>query len=431
MRRDSVLEVVTDKRTFVLCALMVASACSEAREGTGSKIVGPFNAATPIEVRFYHNPYSDVDWKADVALKTQLHDHVGSLTNGLRAYDKAGYDVMSLMQYSGVASLPYAWHERHWPLEAWVDSALRKSLVNIKLFIPNGEEVGYFHVTSPFLTTYIAKFEPAYYPGRESWHYGGPDFEWIAGTQDEVSTVARFGGFPILAHPYADWSNYRDLQGYGALEVYSAYATYKQFEGIDPFFSTDRNAVMVANWDSALTSNDRVIGVAVNDHFGPDNTTAPARIRDSGKVIVVAHRLEYAAFRDAFLRGALFAVKDIGEIKDQFPIISSIRVSDDEIAIDTMDSVTWISGGVKVGAGSKIAIRSLPFEARYVRAEVTNADGSTTYTQAFTIRRVGDTNGDGSVDGKDKSVCDDVWSGQDNSTDEIAACAAVLAVRDP
>ncbi len=110
-------------------------------------------------LRVYHNPYAEVDWQHDFRLKTQLHDHVGVSPDRIVAYDSAGYDVVSLMTYSGVASLSYSWHLRHWPPDAWLPSSVLGSLHNIKFFIPNGEEVGYCHLTSALMTTYIAKFE--------------------------------------------------------------------------------------------------------------------------------------------------------------------------------------------------------------------------------------------------------------------------------
>ncbi len=112
------------------------------------------------EMRVSHNPYEEVDWSADHRLVTQFHDHVAADPERIRAYDNAGYDVVSLLDYSGVEMLDYAWRERIWPPSAWLAQPFLGSLESIKFFLPNAEEVGYYHLTSPFLTEYIAKWEP-------------------------------------------------------------------------------------------------------------------------------------------------------------------------------------------------------------------------------------------------------------------------------
>jgi hypothetical protein len=412
---------------LTLCSIFVTG-CADQVHLAPALLVGGITSSLPTPLRVYHNPYQDVQWSTDVRLKTQLHDHVGSSAAGIAAYDTAGYDVMSLMTYSGVASMAIAWHERHWPPEKWVAPSVLNRLRHIKFFIPNGEEVGYSHIVSPLMTTYIAKFEPAYDLIEHLWNYGSPDVSRVAGTQQAISLIAQFGGFPIVAHPVEGWDQYKDLRDFRGMEVYSGYVTYKKYEGVDEFYSVDRNADMEANWDRVLARDDRVIAVAVNDHFGPDNVSVPSRIRDTGKVIVLAHAATYDSFAEALRRGAVLAIKDVGETKEHFPVISSIEVANDVITVNTNGLVTWVSGGNVVGTGPTIRVVELPSSATYVRAVVTQADGSAVYTQAFSVRPVFDKNGDGLIDAQDDATCANVSSGTDQDSDHMAACSAWASI---
>ena len=381
------------------------------------------------KLRVYHNPYANVLWETDFRLKTQLHDHVGASPAGIRAYDSAGYDIMSLMQYSGVASLAYTWRERHWPPQKWLPANLLQSLAHIKFFIPNGEEVGYFHVVSPLMTSYIAKYEPEYDSVFKPWNYGGPTTDWVPGSQEEISLVKSLGGFAIVAHPFDAWMNFATLHDYDGIEMYSAYVAYKQWEGLNPFFANDRNVDMEANWDRALALNDRVVGIAVNDHFGPDNMSVPPRIRDSGKIIVLAHGTTYDAFAAALRAGEVLAVRDVGDIKDRFPQIVAIQVSDRDLRVATDGDITWVANGKPFKTGAVLEITNIPAGSTYVRAVIKNSDSSAVYTQAFSIRALMDSNGDGVVDEKDAALCKNVEAGKDPEPDHVRACDARRAAR--
>jgi len=321
--------------------------------------------------------------------------------------------------------MPLAWRERRWPAEKWLAPAFIAALKHIKFFIPNGEEVGYAHVTSPLLTTYIAKYEPAYDAIDEVWNYGGPNVSWQEGTQQELNQIRRFGGFSIIAHPVQGWDSYKDLQGFRGMEIYSGYVTYKQYEGTDPWYSVDRNADMIANWDRVLGRDDRVIGVGVNDHFGPDNVSVPAKLRDSGKSIVLAHTGDLAGFGDALNRGAVFAVKDISVIKDHYPTVSSIVTTETSITLLSDGYVVWIaSGGKEIASGPSMQLGQLEPGTSYVRAIVTDPEANAVYTQAFAIRSVLDTNGDGVINSDDDATCLRVTQGTEHGSDYVAACTA-------
>src|SRR5690606_7691413 len=113
-------------------------------------------------LRIYHNPYAEVNWESDVRIKAQHHDHVAVNSTLLQAYDAAGYNAVSLMDYSGNPALPYAWRERIWPPEKWIPQTFLAKLSNVRILIPNAEEVvdETTHVTSPFLTTYVERLLP-------------------------------------------------------------------------------------------------------------------------------------------------------------------------------------------------------------------------------------------------------------------------------
>src|SRR6266516_570503 len=356
-------------RAIVLCGLL--SSCLDmqhtlADQGNSEPIAGRLRAVV-------HNPYAEVDWAGDRRLKVQLHDHAGIDLRQLASYDAAGYDAVSLMTYSGVASLGKSWKERHWPPEDWLPRAFLDSLRSIKLFIPSGEEVGRGHITSSFMTTYIALWQPAYYPQREPWHYGS--------TQECIDLIRTYGGIPILAHPWLYYDHPGGVSRFAGIEVYSAYVPGAVYQGI----LQEGAANFVGVWDSVLSSDASVIGIAVNDHYGPYWTGrgSDSKIRDSGKTIVLAPELTLAALQERLAAGAAFSVKDFGVQKDRYPVVRSIVVGDSTIDIEADGDIRWIGNGSLVGEGHLLDIRSLPAGTRYVRAEISNTEGSVVFTQAF------------------------------------------------
>ena len=326
--------------------------------------------------RITYDPYASVDWSLDVRLKTQLHDHVMTNESRIRDYDEAGYDVVSLMDYSGVPSLPYTWRERRWPPQDWLSQEFLSSFENIDFLIPNGEEVRLRHMTSPLLAEYIEYFNPARRSGKSANHYS---------TQSELTKlIADKGGLPILAHPWYSTSLY-DMRTAAphAMEIYNAYGKAKFELGILP---TDPNALLTANWDYWLADNPRLFGVAVNDWFGPFSTEgAPAWVIDSGKTIVIAKQANLESFRSAMRLGAMLAIRDFGKDKDRYPVIDMISVERNTITIQTTGAVTWISAGVVVGRGNTLDLGELLASAGYVRAEISDANGSIVYTEPWSL----------------------------------------------
>jgi hypothetical protein len=324
------------------------------------------------------------------------------------------------MDYSGAPALSYALRRSLWtPEQVGVSTNFQSTLANVRFFIPNAEIVGEgsYHTTSPFLTTYIEKFSPTSTASqKEAWQYDGP--------QELIDKISQFDGLPILAHPWTNPSNYASLSRYRGIEIYNAYAEFKGRTGDPEFAARDHNAMLIALWDQLLKNNQNVLGVAVNDHFGPDNTTdvIDPDIRDSGKIIALATAMDLISLRNAFDRGAVLAVQDRGTTKDRYPTINSITISRNSAVIDTTGTVQWLASGRVIAATNELQYSLIPALTTYVRAEITNSDRSIVYTQAFAVRLVGDANGDGVLDSADTQVCAAVQAGNETDVDRVNAC---------
>lgn len=367
------------------------------------------------DLRIYTSPYESVDWTNVLRLKAQHHDHIATNTSYILAYDAAGYDVVSLMDYSGNTSLSYAWQERLWPPDQWVPGWALSSLTSIKFFLPNAEEVGVNqHATSPFLTTYIEGKSASRVTGVSQY-----------GSIPEMFSLVRVNdGFPCLAHP---WNfNYENLQGAFCAEIFTAFAEAQRHLGVSAFLATDHNERLLANWDRALGKNQQVFGIAVNDHYGPYNHMVPDEVRDSGAIVVLAGDATPASYRIAFETGQFFAIRDTSAVKDQYPQVFSISVDDRALFIETTGSVRWISHGRTIGSDPVLQRTVLPPNSRYVRAEISGAQGdSVVFTQAFVVRPVGDIDGDYDIDDQDEEICQNVISGTETGKLRISACNAL------
>jgi hypothetical protein len=330
-----------------------------------------------------YNPYSKVVFAQTPRLLAQHHDHAGVTLAKLQAYDEAGYNVLSLQDYSGNPRLSYAWTARRWPPDKWLPKDFMAALKNLELFLPNAEEVGIaeLHVTSTFVQKYIESAPDVPTP-PEPWQYK-------TGTE-LIRLVSSSGGVPCLAHPFEPLldTNYWSGQSLPCIEVYTAYAEGLKEQGQPYFTARDRNEVLRANWDRLLRENPRTLGIAVNDHFGPDTprfVKLSPQTRDSGKVLVFAATVDLPAYEDAFRRGAFFAITDRGEVKGNFPFVREIVVFDESIWIDTDGDVKWFTNFGQVVSGNLLLQADLREGTTYARAEISNAEGSVVYTQAFSI----------------------------------------------
>jgi hypothetical protein len=409
---------------IALAAMFLVHGCMPLAEGEVTPgTEGPFavgNAAqTIIDPRVWYDPYGGVDWDRALRLKAQTHDHTGLRPARLLSYDSAGYAFIPIMEYSGVASLPYAQRDRLWPADSVLPDSVR-TLAPSATWVPSAEEVGYQHVTSLFLTRFIEKWEPGQHAERQAWMYGG--------TQQAIDLVARMGGFPILAHPWGAFSQFSNLDRFRGVEIYSAYAE-RLFETKDvPYFATtNRNAEILAFWDRMLLQGRFIVGVAVNDHYGPYRPLAQVsrRVRDSGKILVLTPDRTLDAYRTAMEEGALFAITDFGDTKDQVPRFDSLTVTGTIIRAWSATAVTWIADGVVLPTSATwVNVSALPPATRFVRAELRGTDGSVVYSQPFLLRPRGDVDGDFRVNQQDAQLCARLTPGMPNARTLIAACNA-------
>jgi hypothetical protein len=360
-----------------------------------------------------------VEWESDQRLLAQHHDHIAASVSRLLAYDRAGYHVVPLMDYSGAPELPFALKSRLWPVDSCVASTTISQFQNIRLLIPDAEEVGISqrHYTSPFLTQYIQ------YSGGTS--PGDPVPQYSSETE-LVDLIRNLGGLPVAAHPWYSAAELIAGPDRFGMEIYSAYIEAKRAAGEPDFTNEDRNQKLLANWDAVLSSGRWWVGVAVNDHFGPYSSpeSVHATIRDSGKILTFAHDATLDGYRDAFERGAFLAIRDNGVTKGAYPIVNRITVDANSITIDVTGaaSVHWISMGREIGTGPELSFSAFPARAVYLRAEI-HDDFHVVYTQPFVLRHADDIDGDGRLTSIDKSLCEDVAAGRATGNPEIiAAC---------
>jgi len=403
---------------------VVVSACTPPDDAAvGPELTGgppAVTSATVRDPRVWYDPYGGIDWRATRQYKAQTHDHTGLSTARLLSYDSAGYAFPPIMEYSGVASLSHSVTRRLWPSDSVLPEGVRRSSAAQRTWVPSGEEIGFAHITSLFLTRYIAKWEPGEYATRSPWMYGN--------TQEAIDLVNQLGGFPILAHPWGAWGQFSGLRRYSGMEIYSAYAEHFFEDGSKPYFAeVNRNREILEAWDRVLMRGEFVVGVAVNDHFGPYRplSAVSRRVRDSGKILVIARDTALTSYEQAMREGAILAIRDLGAVKDRYPVIDSITNASSTLRVWTLGTVRWIVDGHALPSLSPtLNVNLLPAATRFVRAEVDGADGTTVYSQPFLVRPRGDVNGDFRTDAEDDRVCASLSPDRVGTRTIIAACAA-------
>lgn len=332
-----------------------------------------------------YDPYGDVDWRKWTRAVSQFHDHIDTNPVKLLAYDKAGYDAVSLMHYEGDESNSDYRRNRVWPLDAYFpafpsEEEFYTSSESVKRLIPSMEEVGFDHVLSPFMTQYIAKYDPLIHPRKEPFHYSS--------TQEALNLINEFGGLPIVAHPTLKWDHYSALENFVGIEVYNAYFAYKHKVGE---LERDYNEHFPFVWDVLLRSKStKIWGLAVNDHYGPyqykPEMNGNEEVFDSGKVLLLTPDYTITSLKNAVSKGSFFAVHDYGRTKKLYPKINSIAVSKAGISLATDAAIIrWIYCSHEIGTGPTLDLSSLPAGMNYVRAEVSNENG-TVFLQPFSIQ---------------------------------------------
>ncbi len=332
-----------------------------------------------------YNPYEGVDWFGWHRALAQHHDHMGRLSiDRIRAYDRAGYNVIVPLDYAGKRSGGTAYCTyRLWPVYRYLsgfnsDQEVLATLGNIRLFVPSMEEIGCHHITSPFSTTYIELWEPAYCGIRQPWHYQT--------SQQCIDLINQYGGMAIIAHPTENANYYLNLQNYKGIEIVNAHYYRLWLLGQSQL---NYNEHFQAVWDQLLTNKDtKIWGFAVNDWWGPWNNINDAYI-DSGKIMVMLPAYSLPDYRHSLEKGCFFAIHDCGvgkQNKGKYPVIAEIEVTNDTININTNGQVTWIANGQIIAQGNSIDLTEYERQTgyKYVRAEISNSYG-TVFTQPWTL----------------------------------------------
>jgi hypothetical protein len=243
------------------------------------------------------------------------------------------------------------------------------------------EEIGCHHITSPFLTTYIELWEPAYCGTKKPWHYEN--------TQQCIDLINQYGGLALIAHPTENVNYYLNLRNYKGIEIFNAHYYRSWLLGQS---SINFNEHFQAVWDQLLINKDtKIWGFAVNDWWGPWNNSNEAFI-DSGKILMMLPAYSLADYRNSLEKGCFFAICDRGtpkQNKNRYPVIAEITVTDHSINITTDGQVTWIANGRIIAQGAFLNLLEYPPDTdyKYVRAEISNSYG-TVFTQPWTLNFV-------------------------------------------
>ncbi len=230
-----------------------------------------------------------------------------------------------------------------------------------------------------FLTEYIEAYLPAHGARMRTNQYRT--------TEQAIRLIKRLGAVPVVAHPTRSFGIYASLPDFQHMEIYNAYFRYSYVTGDRP---QDDNRHFVKIWDALLNfRSTRIWGYAVNDWHGPFNTElrlSHPEIFDSGKLLVMLPEFTLEAYRRSIEEGAFFAVVDLGREKNRYPRIDSIVVSEAAVTVFSRDAdeVRWIGNGVEISVGHSLLLRELPGGLRFVRAEVSNANGWI-YVQPLTL----------------------------------------------
>jgi hypothetical protein len=336
-----------------------------------------------------YDPYKGVDWGRWERALAQHHDHMGRLSwSRIKAYDQVGYNVIVPLDYAGKRSAGSIYCTyRLWPVHDYLkafnsDEQVLAALSNIKFFVPSMEEIGCYHMTSPFLTTYIELWEPDWDGERQPWHYDN--------SQGCINLINQYGGMAIIAHPVGIVRDYLELNNYRGIEIVNGLFYQKMLTEAGHSGSQDYIAHFREVWDYLLKLKSTTIwGFAVNDWYGPWVSGDDPWI-DCGKIIVLLPAYDIDEYRKSLEQGCFFAVFDWArgrQNKYKYPRINQIIVEKHRISLDiSSGSVAWIANGQAVADGNNIDLTQLPVTEgyRYIRAEVSNENG-TVYTQPWTL----------------------------------------------
>jgi hypothetical protein len=367
------------KKLFFICAILFCGCAADKNAFFPCYLE---NARSSYVVLY--NPYEDVKWDQWKYCLSQHHDHVDTVMAKVMSYDNAGYNALSLVHYEGNEANAAYRKERIWPFEHFFpgyssETDFYSKSKNLKLFVPSMEEVGFDHLVSPFLETYITRFDPSIHPKKEAFQY--------TSTQGGLDLINGYGGSGIIAHPTLGWKYYANFRNYRGIEIYNAYY---EFQRKSQPGTRDYNDDFLIVWDVLLrTRSSKIWGFSVNDHFGPYNYDPMQKgneeIFDSGKIIVLTPDYSLSNYKSSVNKGAFYAIHDFGVEKNKYPKILDVKIDDETITIVTDgNDIRWFFCTMEIANGKRLNLTSLPKGMNYIRAEVSNENGKV-FLQPFTI----------------------------------------------
>ncbi|UCH10186.1 MAG: hypothetical protein JSU61_13470 [Fidelibacterota bacterium] len=301
------------------------------------------------------NPYAGVDWVEYGQYKANLHTHT-TLSGGTAApedvidlYRELGYDILALTDHDDDSvAVPT------WPWQSYGRDPAVLGMVAIQ-----GNEISDVHHIGSHFNDYGA-------PGVES--------------EDIVlKEIGRRGGTALFHHPGrydkgVEW--YVDM-----------YRRYDHLLGQEVYNRNDRYPEDRQLWDAILMEilpERSVWGFASDDMHNTE--------KDMGIswIVVVTSELTSELVREAIEGGCFFYVNaPKGQDGAAAPDIESITVSASSGTIHVeatgQDSIVWISQGILVHKGDRLALDDELELGKYVRAEIYGADGIVVGTQPFQI----------------------------------------------
>jgi hypothetical protein len=329
-----------------------------------------------------NNPYAVLDsGGGHRAFLVQLHDHPGTSIGRLRKFTEKGYDVASLMDYSGVLDRPGVWPSLRWPPADHIRVDSLRTLGDLAL-IPSAEHVAYQHIVVPFVSRWI---------GRSETGATIADSLSCSSSRDCLGKFNKQGALPIIAHPWTDdIAGIRALLPFYGIEMYSAFAAARVETGDSFFVSQDRVAQLERVWDSVLVVDSRVVGVAVSDHFGAYNesTAISRRILDSGRSVILSTSASLEDLKDAMAARRVYAVVDFRQDKRPRLDVPRLTVRTDTLLVPGSWTVTWRTGSGVLYQGNRLVLREFEpsrFRGRYVRFVASLGDSVRVYSQALGI----------------------------------------------
>jgi len=333
-------------------------------------------------VRQIQNPYSSVDWGKYGQYKANLHTHT-MVTDGwmnpqtvVDKYRERGYRILAITDHRAVV---YPWQEfSKFTISGKTDQRIKHVVLKPQ------EDEPIYPGDAEFKDVNPSEVGMVDIQGGELWfkkHELNCFFSDYSGADSEgfLDTLTAKGGIAVMNHP----GRYK-LPAAWYVDLYQQYSPIVGFEvfNCDNRYPNDRQL-----WDSILT-----VMAPVRPVWGFSNDDMHS-MRDLGKDwnVFLLPEANQQNVRYAIENGISYFIHAPQGHKGLLaPAINSIEVNpkSGKIKIDASgyDSIVWVSCGIKVHRGSRLNVKKLPADGKYVRAELYGAGNSIVCTQPFFIR---------------------------------------------